>query len=125
MDLHHANSRANLDSVNWDKGIQAKSHPFRVRVTPTHVYNHETGEVAAIAAPGYEFYYAHQHAHLAPVGFDTNTAIAEVEGIKTQVAQPLSGGMGSAMATVSTSMLPILLSALSKGESCKESTNVK
>lgn len=113
---HHVNSRVNLDSVNWDKGIQAKTHPFRIRVTPTTIYNHTTGEVAATAAPGYEFYYAHQHAHLAPIGFDTEQAIAEVEGIQTQVAQPLAGGM----ATVGASMLPFLAAALSKGEGCKE-----
>lgn len=120
MDLHHANSRANLDSVNWDKDRQAKTHPFRVRVTPTTVYNNDTGEVAAIAAPGYEFYYAHQHPHLAPVGFDTAKAIAEVDNIGTQVAKPLAGGVGTLMATVGSSMFPQILSALSKRESCKE-----
>ena len=120
MDLHHANSRANLDSVNWDKDRQAKTHPFRVRVTPTTIYNHETGEVAATAAPGYEFYYAHQHPHLIPVGSDTKKALAEVDGIKTQVAKPFTGGFGEAMATVGTGMLPQLLSVLSKGEGCKE-----
>lgn len=118
MDLHHANSRVNLDSVDWDRGRQAKTHPFRVRVTSSTIYNQETGEVVATAAPGYEFYYAHQHPHIAPVGFDTKAAIAEVDGetIVTQVAQPLAGGIGSALMTaVGTGMLPQLLAASTKG----------
>lgn len=118
MDLPHANSRANLDTVNWEKDRQAKTHPFRVRVTPTTVYNNETGEVAAIAAPGYEFYYAHQHPHLAPIGYDTTKAIAEVDGEpQTQVAQPLSGASAATMMAMVAPVLLPSLSALSKGES--------
>ena len=115
MDLHHANSRAKLDSVDWAKGRQANTHPFRVRVTPTTIYNQETGEVVATIAPGYEFYYAHQHPHIAPVGYDTEAAIAEVEQIATQNAVPSSGGIAEVlMSTVGARMLPQLLAASHK-----------
>lgn len=114
MDLHHANSRVNLATVDWDKGRQAKTHPFRVRVTPTTIYNQDTGEVVATTAPGYEFYYAHQHPHIAPVGYDTKAAIAEVEQVATQVAT--EGSLGDVLMTaVGTRMLPFILAASKKG----------
>ena len=116
MDLHHANSRANLDSIDWDRGRQAKTHPFRVRVTPSTIYNQDTGEVVATVAPGYEFYYAHQHPHIAPVGFDTASAIAEVDSVQTQVATPLAGGLGEALSSgLGTHILPLLMATSKKG----------
>ena len=116
MDLHHANSRANLDSIDWDRGRQAKTHPFRVRVTPSTIYNQDTGEVVATVAPGYEFYYAHQHPHIAPVGYDTQAAIAEVDSVTTQVAQPLAGGFGSMLGTgLVARLLPQLMATSKKG----------
>ena len=120
MDLHHVNHRANLDAVKWDTDRQAKSHPFRVRVTPTTVYNHETGEVVATAAPGYEFYYAHNHAHLAPIGYDTEAAIKAVEEVTTQVAQPMNGGMGVVFSALAGSTTLPLLTKLTNGVEPKE-----
>lgn len=116
QDLHHANSRTPLEKVNWDKDRQAKTHPFRVRVTQTTIYNHETGEVVATAAPGYEFYYAHNHPHIAPVGYDTASAIAAVDGVKTQIAKPASGGIGKVLgAAVAARTLSQTLATSKKG----------
>ena len=116
MDLHHANSRVNLSTVDWSKGRQAKTHPFRVRVTPTTIYNQDTGEVVATIAPGYEFYFAHQHPHIAPVGFDTEAAIAEVDSVVTQDAKPLDMDLGTAVMTaMGPRMLPLILAASTKG----------
>jgi len=54
-----------LDYYDWIKeSLAFLNHPIPVRGTRKELLDHDTGEVLARAADGYEFYWAHGHPHI-------------------------------------------------------------
>lgn len=56
--------------VDWSEETQAKNHPVRVIVEPDVIRDQRTGEVIAAIRPGYRWYWAHSHIHVAPQGWN-------------------------------------------------------
>ena len=59
-----------VDAIDWTQEVHGKDHPVPMAITSTTLYNMETGEVMAVAQPGFYFYWFHSHPHIAPVGWD-------------------------------------------------------
>lgn len=102
-------TRTQLASLDWDALRQPESHPLKVRVTPEAVFDRDSGVLLASAAPGYRFFYGHDHVHIAPVDWNHEKVAAELQSGSeptTQIAKPIT--------SIGPDALAMLFSAVSK-----------
>lgn len=78
-----------LEQLDWTREVQPPNHPVALIVKTQRLYNKVTGELVATLEPGYRFYWAHQHVHIAPFDWDGKDAFNQM-AVRTQVAKPLS-----------------------------------
>lgn len=64
--LNDAFTTEALVRIDWTNERQPHNHPVRLVVEPTVIRNEATGEVIATTQPGWRWYWAHSHIHLAP-----------------------------------------------------------
>ena len=96
-----------LAEIDWTKVYQPENHPLKLVVQAGAIRDLTTNQVVAEAAPGYRFYWVHDHIHVAPVDWDHRAAEKEdTAPIATQAAKPLSGLSAGLLATLATALIP-------------------
>ena len=78
-----------LEQIDWTMEHHPKNHPVRVIVRHQQLYDLTTGALIGTLEPGYRFYWAHQHIHVAPYEWDGKDAYKEMT-MGRQTAKPLS-----------------------------------
>jgi hypothetical protein len=96
-----------LKQIDWTTIYQPENHPLKLVVEVQTIRDLATNQVIAEAAPGYRFYWAHDHIHVAPIDWDHRATEKELSAEPTtQVAKPLGGVATSLFASLATSLIP-------------------
>lgn len=94
-----------LAQIDWQTVYQPENHPLKLVVDAQTIRDLATNSPIAHAAPGYRFYWAHDHIHVAPVDWDHRAAEKELSAPPTtQVAKPLGEVPPELFATIALAM---------------------